>query len=127
MDDPRYRKEESNRVSEAELTLADYQRGANRTLVLKDWQGNDQLFYVTMGLAGEAGEVANKVKKVLRGDYDEDALYKMLVGELGDVLWYLAALCTALELDLSDVAQANLSKLASRAERGVIQGNGDDR
>jgi len=85
--------------------------------------------YPTLGLCGEAGEVADKVKKVIRdkeGVFDE-AIRDDLRLELGDVLWYVAQLCSELGMDLADVAQANLDKLASRAARNVIAGSGDRR
>ncbi|MFN9631777.1 MAG: nucleoside triphosphate pyrophosphohydrolase family protein [Cyanobacteriota bacterium] len=85
--------------------------------------------YPTLGLCGEAGEVADKVKKVLRdngGQFSEE-LRADLALELGDVLWYLARLASELELDLGAIAEANLAKLASRAERNVIGGSGDRR
>jgi NTP pyrophosphatase (non-canonical NTP hydrolase) len=90
------------------------------------------LCYPALGLAGEAGEVAEKVKKLVRGDGDlyaqpDEALRQALAGELGDLLWYIAALCFELDLKMSDVAQANLEKLASRKKRGVIHGDGDSR
>ena len=87
------------------------------------------LVYPTLGLTNEAGELAGKVKKIFR-DKDgvispEDRLE--LKKELGDVLWYLAQICTELDLSLEDVAAANLQKLFSRLERGVIGGEGDER
>ena len=85
--------------------------------------------YPTLGLCGEAGEVADKVKKVIRdreGAFDT-AVRDDLRLELGDVLWYVAQLCSELGLDLAEVAQANLDKLASRAARNVISGSGDRR
>lgn len=81
--------------------------------------------YPTLGLVGEAGELANKVKKVLRGDAPMDK--GALGAELGDVLWYVASLADDLGLDLNSVATANVFKLKSRAERGVLKGSGDDR
>jgi NTP pyrophosphatase (non-canonical NTP hydrolase) len=85
--------------------------------------------YPTLGLCGEAGEVAEKVKKVLRdqGGQFSDASRADLALELGDVLWYLARLASELDLDLGAIAEANLAKLASRAERNVIAGSGDRR
>ena len=85
--------------------------------------------YPTLGLCGEAGEVADKVKKVLR---DENGAFtpEVIAGlelELGDVLWYVAQLATELGLELDQIAQANLDKLASRAARNVIAGSGDQR
>lgn len=85
--------------------------------------------YPTLGLCGEAGEVAEKVKKVLRdqGGQFSEASRADLALELGDVLWYLARLASELNLDLGEIASANLAKLASRAERNVIAGSGDRR
>ena len=90
--------------------------------------GNNPI-YPTLGLSGEAGEVADKVKKVLRDkngvfDCDEKEQIKM---ELGDVLWYIAQLSTELGLELNDVAESNLEKLSSRAIRGKLSGSGDCR
>jgi NTP pyrophosphatase (non-canonical NTP hydrolase) len=85
--------------------------------------------YPTLGLCGEAGEVAEKVKKVLRDDGGafNDAVRDDLLLELGDVLWYVAQLATELGLSLDTIAEANLAKLASRAARNVISGDGDRR
>jgi len=85
--------------------------------------------YPTLGLCGEAGEVADKVKKVLR---DENGAFtpEVIAGlelELGDVLWYVAQLATELGLELDQIAQAHLDKLRSRAARNVIAGSGDRR
>ena len=87
------------------------------------------IIYPTLGLTNEAGEVAGKVKKIFRdkggliGPQDREALK----GELGDVLWYLAQVCTELDLSLEEVAEYNLTKLFSRLERGKIGGEGDTR
>ncbi len=85
--------------------------------------------YPTLGLAGETGEVCEKVKKVIRdngGNFDADAV-SAIRKELGDVLWYVARLAAELGLDMEDVAAENLNKLASRKERGQLHGSGDDR
>ena len=85
--------------------------------------------YPTLGLCGEAGEVADKVKKVLRdrqGNFSSEVIADLQL-ELGDVLWYVAQLSTELGLELEQIAQANLDKLASRAARNVIGGSGDRR
>jgi NTP pyrophosphatase (non-canonical NTP hydrolase) len=89
----------------------------------------DGLSYVTLGLVGEAGELANKVKKILRDDHGEitNEHRKALSKELGDVLWYTAQFATQLGMDLGWIAEDNLKKLADRRERGVLQGSGDDR
>lgn len=85
-----------------------------------------------LGLAGEAGEVANKVKKIYRDDqfYEgTDRIYEQtrceIFDELGDVLWYVAQVADELGFNLKEIAQANLDKLASRKERGVLHGSGD--
>ena len=85
--------------------------------------------YPTLGLCSEAGEVADKVKKVLRdqgGEFSAEVIAALQL-ELGDVLWYVAQLATELGLELDQVAQANLDKLASRTARNVISGSGDSR
>ncbi|AQT28239.1 nucleotide pyrophosphohydrolase [Mycobacterium phage Bachome] len=87
------------------------------------------LSYTAMGLAGEAGEVANKVKKILR---DQDGIITIenrvqLHKELGDVLWYLSQLATQIGSSLPAVAEDNIQKLSSRKDRGVLQGSGDER
>ena len=85
--------------------------------------------YPTLGLCGEAGEVADKVKKVLRdrqGNFTPEVIADLKL-ELGDVLWYVAQLATELGLELEQIAQTNLDKLASRAARNVIGGSGDRR
>jgi len=86
------------------------------------------IVYPALGLAGESGEVADKVKKLFRdhgGDLNRCRLD--LIFELGDVLWYLSALCDELDITLAEVAQYNISKLQSRLNRGVIGGEGDHR
>lgn len=83
------------------------------------------IYYMTMGMTGEAGEIANKIKKVMR---DGAALDKQdIAKEIGDVLWYCAGLCTVLGIEFEDVAELNIEKLKSRKERGVIGGSGDNR
>ena len=83
--------------------------------------------YPTLGLCGESGEVADKVKKVIRdqaGEFSPEVVEGLKL-ELGDVLWYVSQLASELGLDLDQVAQANLDKLASRAARNVLSGSGD--
>lgn len=82
-----------------------------------------------LGLTGEAGETADKIKKILR---DKDGVVTnedryAIAKELGDVLWYLASIARYLDLDLSDVAKGNISKLEDRYQRNKIHGAGDDR
>ncbi len=85
--------------------------------------------YPALGLAGESGEVVEKVKKLFRDQAGEvnDDNRQAIAKELGDVLWYLAQLATELELSLDQVAQDNLAKLFSRQERGQLHGSGDER
>jgi NTP pyrophosphatase (non-canonical NTP hydrolase) len=92
----------------------------------KDVEG---LAYVTLGLAGEAGELANKVKKILRdnGGHISDHVRAQLADELGDCFWYLAQFATQLGFNLDAIAEANIAKLADRKARGVLQGSGDNR
>ena len=81
--------------------------------------------YVALGLCSEAGEVADVLRKKLF--YGKPTPPEELEKELGDVLWYVAALSSELDVTLQDVADANLQKLADRASRGTLQGNGDNR
>jgi len=109
------------------MRLSEYQARSRETAVYPGVGAN--LLYPTLGLCGEAGEVAEKIKKMIRDDAGQlsgerrEALSK----ELGDVLWYLAQLATEADLDLGEIAQANLEKLQSRLQRNVLQGSGDDR
>tara|TARA_R100001460_G_scaffold27881_6_gene55920 strand:+ start:3693 stop:4067 length:375 start_codon:yes stop_codon:yes gene_type:complete len=88
-----------------------------------------RLLYATTGLCDESGEVAGKVKKLVR---DSEGVFtpefrSAIAAELGDVLWYLSDICTVLELNLADVAKGNLAKLKDRQDRGVLKGSGDSR
>lgn len=108
------------------MTLDDYQKAARQTALYPD---EHRVTYPALGLASEAGEVAGKVKKVLRdrgGDFG-DAQIEAIRDELGDVLWYVAVLAADLGLSLDDIAANNVEKLRSRMARGRIQGNGDQR
>lgn len=109
------------------LTFKEYQARTADTAKYPNVGQN--VVYPTLGLAGEAGEVAEKVKKVLRdrdGHFDAGEV-AALKKELGDVLWYVARLAAELGLDLEDIAAENLAKLADRKARGRISGSGDDR
>lgn len=84
--------------------------------------------YLTLGLTNEAGEVAGKIKKILRGDRELSPEAINAVGaELGDVLWYLSTLAAYLDLSLEEIAISNIEKLRDRMNRGVIKGDGDKR
>jgi NTP pyrophosphatase (non-canonical NTP hydrolase) len=109
------------------MLLSDYQTLSRRTATYPG--AGENIVYPTLGLAGEAGEVAEKVKKLLR---DDDGVLSeerrgALAAELGDVLWYVAQVATEAGLDLEEIAQANLDKLLSRQQRGVLSGSGDQR
>ncbi len=108
------------------MELSEYQRLSRATA---GYPRDAWLAYPALGLAGEAGEVANDAKKVIRDDEGvvTDERRRRLAGEIGDVLWYVAQLATELDLDLEEIAAANLEKLRSRAQRGVIAGSGGDR
>jgi NTP pyrophosphatase (non-canonical NTP hydrolase) len=108
------------------MDLNDYQQAARRTAIYPE---DHRVVYPALGLASEAGEVAGKIKKVLRdqaGDFERAPL-AAIKDELGDVLWYVAVLAGDLGLSLDDIAAANLAKLASREERGRLSGGGDVR
>lgn len=109
------------------LTLDEYQELALESAV---YASNYSILYPALALAGEAGEVAEKIAKRLRdndGDFEDAKFREAIKKELGDVLWNVAALADGFGLSLEDVAESNLTKLASRMERGMIQGSGDDR
>lgn len=109
------------------MTLDEYQQLAKRTAVFPQHMG---IVYCSLALCGEAGEVAEKVKKVIRdenGNFMQDHVVEKIAHELGDVFWYLANLANQIGYSLEDIAQMNLEKLQSRAKRGTLQGSGDDR
>jgi NTP pyrophosphatase (non-canonical NTP hydrolase) len=102
------------------MTFDEYQEFARSTAI---YPTTCKVTYPTLGLCGEAGEVAEKVKKYMRDGKSLDG-----VGlELGDVLWYISALADDLGVTLEEVAQANVDKLKSRMERNKIKGDGDNR
>jgi NTP pyrophosphatase (non-canonical NTP hydrolase) len=108
------------------MEIAEYQRLSRRTA---EYPREAWLAYPALGLAGEAGEVAEHAKKAIRDDAGAVSSQRreQMAKELGDVLWYVAQLASELELDLDEVAQANLDKLLSRQRRGVLSGSGDER
>lgn len=109
------------------MTLNEYQTTAKTTAVYTS--PDQQLVCTVLGLNGEAGEVAEKIKKVIRDKNSviDDDDRREIQKELGDVLWYLAVLADTLGLDLESVAALNLEKLKSRFQRGAIHGQGDNR
>lgn len=111
----------------AALNFNDYQFEAIRTAIYPNRGSN--FVYPALGLCGEAGEVAEKIKKIIRdkgGKLDVLAI-DGIVKELGDVMWYVAALCCELQVNMEDVARINLEKLAARKAQGTLGGSGDNR
>lgn len=111
------------------MTFDEYQKKAIQTAVHKEKDFWSSAVYRTLGLTGEAGEVAEKMKKIIRdkGGVVSDSDKAEIVKELGDVLWYVQALADYLDVPLEQVAKGNLDKLASRKDRGKIKGSGDNR
>ena len=108
------------------MNFDEYQKEALETAI---YGAGNKIIYPALGLANEAGEVLGKIKKVLRdnnGEFNEFT-NKEIAKELGDCLWYIAALAKDIDWNLNEIAQINISKLKDRRERGVIQGNGDNR
>ena len=124
----RLRKLRSGTISP--MTLDEYQAGARTTALYPE---HARIIYPALKLAGEAGEVTEKLGMLIRdegyrvGQQLTEAQTNAMAKELGDVLWYVANLAADLGLSLEDVGELNLAKLASRKERGVLGGSGDDR
>lgn len=109
------------------MNFEEYQKKSRKTALYPN-KGNN-FVYTTLGLVGESGEIAEKIKKVFR---DEDGTITdekriELEKELGDVLWYLAQMATELKLSFNNIAEKNIEKLYSRKERGKLHGDGDNR
>lgn len=110
-------------------SMATYQEIATTTQI---YPREHAVFYPALGLAGEAGEVANKIKKIMRdrkGDVNNlpPEVKDQIASELGDCLWYISALATDLGIGLDGVAYENVVKLQKRKEKGTIHGTGDNR
>ena len=106
-----------------QMTFEEFQEiSAETAIYSKQWS----MMYPALGLAGEAGEVCNKVKKIFRdeGGYLADEVREALAKELGDVLWYISALATDLDLNLDDIARGNRDKLESRHKRALLAAAG---
>ncbi|MDB5175716.1 MAG: MazG nucleotide pyrophosphohydrolase [Candidatus Saccharibacteria bacterium] len=109
------------------MTFDEYQAAALKTARKKT--DRDELLHLVLGLMGEAGEIAEKFKKLIRDhESDESKIDRADIGkELGDVLWYIAVLANYLDIPLDDIATKNIAKLADRQKRGTIKGSGDNR
>lgn len=108
------------------MTLNEYQQKALETAV---YPQEFKIIYPSLGLTGEAGECADKVKKVIRdngGQFTEEKRLE-LAKEIGDVMWYCATFANDIGYDLETIGQMNNDKLHSRQERGVLGGSGDNR
>lgn len=109
------------------MNLNEYQKLARRTAAPKDKE--NEFFHLVLGLCGESGEIAEKVKKIVR-DQKSD-LTKLdrddLVKELGDVLWYTAIIADYFDISFNEVGEKNIAKLADRLKRDQIKGSGDNR
>jgi NTP pyrophosphatase (non-canonical NTP hydrolase) len=108
------------------MTVNEYQQKALETAIYPE---DKRIFYPTLGMAGEAGEVADKVKKVIRdnGQVFTDGKKREIAKEIGDVMWYCATLANDLGYSLEEIAEMNIQKLESRKQRGMIGGSGDNR
>ncbi len=104
------------------MELSEYQKKC-----LNTWHGDQKLIRAFFGLTGEAGELSERIKKYLRGDYDIEELKKRAFKELGDLLYYTAVAAYELGLDLNEIGAFNIEKLAKRQAEGKIKGDGDDR
>ena len=105
-----------------EMNFEEYQIEAEKTAIYPD---EHKIDYQSLGLAGEAGEVVQQSKENVKQDGKFDR--EDVAAEVGDCLWYIAALCRDLNFDMGYIARCNLDKLHSRMERGTIQGSGDKR
>lgn len=111
------------------MTLNEYQTKALETALFPQKGEFPGVMYLGLGMAGEAGEVADHCKKAFRDDGSEvlPERRKAMKAELGDVLWYVAVMTSELGMTLEEVARFNNDKLASRMKRGVLGGSGDNR
>lgn len=109
-----------------DMKISEYEEKAQATAIYPD---SHKITYPALGMAGEAGEVANKVKKLIRDG--EEVLpndwKEQLASEIGDVMWYCAALARDLDVSLTTIMAANLDKLKARQEKGTLSGSGDKR
>lgn len=109
------------------MNFQEYQEKSRKTAIYP--KAGENYIYPTLGLAGEAGEVAEKIKKILRdnGGVVSEEKKEELKKELGDVLWYVSQIASELGLSLDEIAEMNIQKLYSRMERDKLKGSGDDR
>lgn len=108
------------------MTTNEYQKAALETAF---YPKNVAVMYLALAINGEAGEIAEKVKKLYRdkGGVGDMNFAKSVAKELGDVLWYISVMANELGFTLDEIAQMNIEKINSRKERGVLCGSGDNR
>jgi NTP pyrophosphatase (non-canonical NTP hydrolase) len=118
--------DEAEICADASLSFDEYQTAA---YALATYPRNMVIAYPALGLAGEAGEVANKVKKIYRDDGGTltDERRGQIKKELEDALWYIAAVATDIGVSLADIAADNIANLTGRKERDTLHGDGDNR
>ncbi len=111
------------------MDFNEYQKQASQTATFEGKQEEFKLMYLALGIAGEAGEIAEKIKKIIRNDNGvvSDEKRDSLKQEIGDVLWYLSQLARVLDIPFADAAQANIKKILDRQARGVLKSTGDTR
>lgn len=110
------------------MTLDKYQEETDKTATYPKDTVLSALTYTALGCAGEAGELANKVKKIIRGDHKLTFEVRLaILNEIGDVLWYCAQIARTLDASFASIAEANLAKLEKRFKEGKIMGEGDNR
>lgn len=111
------------------MDFDEYEKLARRTALVSDENRELQLYDLGLGVAGESGELAEKLKKMIRDDGGQltDERKEMMKKEIGDILWYLSQLSRVLGFKFSEAADANIKKLEDRVARGVLQGSGDNR
>ena len=111
------------------MNFDEYQKQATSTAQFRDTSDEYKLMYSCMGLAGESGELIEKIKKVIRNDGGaiSEEKREAIKLEIGDVLWYLSQIARLCDISFDDAAEANVKKLADRRARGVIKSEGDTR
>lgn len=109
------------------MTFNEYQETASKTAVYPGRGAETGIMHAALGLNGESGEVAEKIKKMIRDNPPNEEVRENIRKELGDVLWYSAELASQFSLTLEEIAEANVRKLSSRQERSMLRGSSDDR
>lgn len=104
-----------------------YQQESAETDMENGETANEKLMYYALGIAGESGELVDKIKKGVRNGWTPERLREEIIAEGGDVLWYLAGICRFMGIEMRELPQHNLQKLRDRKERGVIKSEGDNR